>query len=187
MLSLVYVDSQSDPETSVALSYSVRMKASDDRTVALAVGGEDMRPILSSFLRFGADEAYLVTGDDVIGGDVFTHARIIRAFLDTVDEDYLVLFDRNFILPSVLSGMLDSQQFLYVRTMTFDDGTQCISDYGTEERRCGVPPGSVLSFLPGKIANERVPGNGEIKVFDRVALNLGRFSVGEAGSKIERR
>lgn len=163
------------------------MKASDDRIVALAVGGEDMRPILSSFLRFGADEAYLVTGDEVIGGDLFTHARIIRAFLDTADEDHMVCFDGDPVLPSVLSGMMDTQQFLYVRSMSFDGGIQCVSDYGTEERRCEVPPGSVMSFLPGKIANERVPGNGEIKVLDRVALNLGRFSVGEAGSKIERR
>lgn len=187
MLSLVYVDSQSDPETSAALSYSVRMKRTGDRVVALAVGGEDVRHILSSFLGFGVDEAYLVTGEDVIGGDVFTHARIIRAFLDTADEDHIVFFDGDPVLPSVLSGMMDSQQFLYIGSMSFDGGIQCVSDYGTEERRCEVPPGSVLSFLPGRYRNQHVSGNGEVKTLDRVALNLGRFSVGDAGSKIERR
>lgn len=187
-----------DPYSEHALEVAVRLKREGDSIAAFTMGPPQAGKALRRCLEIGADEAYLLSDRAFAGADVHATSRTLSAFIEKFACDAsLILMGKQAAdgdtaqVPAETAQMLGRQQFCYCISIEHaENGFTAVQDYGDEIRTCAVPEGSVVSVSEGDI-NRRLPSiqrfieasETEIKIFDRIALGLGNFSVGMNGSR----
>ncbi|MDO5853137.1 MAG: electron transfer flavoprotein subunit beta/FixA family protein [Thermoplasmata archaeon] len=186
-----------NPYCESALSHILSIKNEGDTVAAVTMGPQKAADALRRCVELGADEAYLLSDRDFAGADTWATSRALAAFVGKYEPDAdLYVFGRQAIdgdtgqVPYEVAGLLDVQQFAYVRALAKDGDTfTAVQDYESFERAAKVPRRSVVSFgtvdpsgmLP-TVEGYRRGKAAEIKVLGRVDIGLGLYSVGLKGS-----
>lgn len=186
-----------DPYSENALMKILSITGEGDEVLAVSMGPPHAEEALRRCIGLGADKAYLLTDSDFAGSDTWATARVLAAFIEKfVPDAGICAFGRQAIdgdtgqVPAEVACLLGVQQFCYTsKLIRKSDVLSATQDYGTFERECDVPVGSVVSFseadacgtlmsIDGYIRSR----NAEVVRLGRVDLGLGLYSVGIKGS-----
>ena len=191
-----------DPYSENALMRILSIAGDGDEVIAVSMGPPHAEEVLRRCIGLGADKAYLLTDQDFAGSDTWATSRVLAAFIEKfVPDADVYAFGRQAVdgdtgqVPSEVACLLGAQQFCYTTELAREGRNLSVKqDYGTFERECILPAGSVVSFAEADACGTLMSVEGyirgaktEIVKLGRVDLGLGLYSVGIKGSltKIE--
>ncbi len=174
------------PESALGMLQSF-MQDGDTFSVA-AIGGEKLDEMLNICISAGASEAYRLMDKSFIGSDTWALARIYAAFVGKYSPGAeALIFARYSSAMPMLAHLLRAQQFCYVTEIARDDeGMIVTQDYGDENRKCRVPPGSFISLKEDvKFPfQDKSASISDVIILGREDLELAEMSVGSCGSRV---
>ncbi len=192
------VPSVLNPYDELALMSVLDIRQEGDRVSVVTMGPPQAEAALRRCLELGADDAFLITGNEFAGADTWATSRVLAAFVSRYACDAgLIVFGRQATdgdtgqVPYETAWMLDAQQFAYVTGLKpTEDGLVAEQDYSDTVRTVRVPKGSVVAFANADPNGTFPTVSGwlssrgkEIVKVGRVDLGLGAYSVGLKGSK----